>query len=223
MPAALGKLEAPPLRLSDVAGKPKRVALTLDACRGQFDLRIANVLVAEKVPTTIFATALWIRSNPRGLQLLLDHPELFVIENHGEHHHAPILKPGEVYGVPTVATPVGLKAEVENGAAAVRQATGRQPVWYRGATALYSPDAITAISKMGFAVAGFSINGDQGASLPAPSVARNLRGAQARDVIIGHINKPDHTAGLGIVEGIRALRQGGTEFVHLDNPDTSVR
>ena len=42
----------------------RRVALTLDACGGGFDLRIAEALLAHQVRATIFATADWLRANP---------------------------------------------------------------------------------------------------------------------------------------------------------------
>ena len=64
-----GLLE-PVLRLAP-ATPPGQVAVTLDACPGRFDPRIANMLVAQKIPATIFITAIWMRQNPRGLAFLL--------------------------------------------------------------------------------------------------------------------------------------------------------
>ena len=59
-------LVEPVLRLKPQTG-PRRVAVTLDACPGHFDPRIANLLVERNIPATIFITAVWMRMNPEGL------------------------------------------------------------------------------------------------------------------------------------------------------------
>ena len=48
----------PRIRLADVPADQRMIALTFDCCPGAFDARIATVLVAERIPATIFVT--WI-------------------------------------------------------------------------------------------------------------------------------------------------------------------
>src|SRR5580704_3612857 len=69
----------------------RRVALTLDACPGSFDARIARVLVEQRAKATIFLTERWMRLNQDGLAFFLDNRELFAFENHGARHVPPIL------------------------------------------------------------------------------------------------------------------------------------
>ena len=88
-------------------------------------------------------------------------------------------------------------------------------MWYRDATALYSTDALGLIRQMGFRIAGFSLNADFGASLPADKVTERLLTAMDGDVIIGHINQPKRSSGAGIVAGIVALKAQGFTFVKL--------
>ena len=73
------------------------------------------------------------------------------------------------------------------------------PKWFRGATAEYSPSAIAMIRKLGFKIAGFSINGDGGSLLGAKETARRIAAAKDGDVIIAHINQPTHAAGEGVL------------------------
>jgi peptidoglycan/xylan/chitin deacetylase (PgdA/CDA1 family) len=196
-----------------------RVALTLDACPGGWDQRITQVLIAERVMATIFMTELWMKRNPDGLALLLDHRDLFAIENHGARHIPPLLGTGTMYGLKIAGTLENVRRDVEDGAAAIKAATGVSPTWYRGATARYSPAAIDEIHRLGFRVAAYSLSADQGASLPAGTVAHRMATSEDGDVIIGHVNQPHRPSGEGIVQGIIALRRMGFSFVHLNDVD----
>lgn len=208
-----GLLE-PGLRVQGTGGG-RTVAVTLDACPGRFDRRIADVLVAKGIPVTIFVTAVWMRWNPDGLAYFLARPDIFTLENHGAEHLPPVLGDALVYGLKPAGTVEAIRAEVLGGAAAVAKVTGRQPRWYRGAAGLYSPAAIPVIEALGFKVAGYSLNSDQGASLPAAMVARRLEAAKDGDVTEGHINQPRRASGAGIAEGLVALQAAGARFVGL--------
>lgn len=192
----------------------RRIALTLDACNGGFDLRIAQTLIAHRIRATIFLTADWIRANPGGLALLRAHPALFGFENHGAHHVPAVLGEARLWGLKPAGTLDAVRAEVAGGAAAIRAATGTAPRWFRGATARYSPAAIPAIRAMGFAIAAYSLNADDGASLPAAAVAARLAGARDGDVVIGHINQPTRPAGQGWAD---ALGQAIATWSTLDD------
>ena len=160
----------PTLRLSLAMDQNRIVALTLDACSGGFDRKIIDALIAWQVPATLFLTARWITSNSDGLKIILEHPNLFAIGNHGDQHVAAILGSATIFGVRTAGNGEGIKSEVIGGADALYKATGIMPKWYRGATALYSPQALPLIQSLGFSIAGFSLNADEGASLSAMAV-----------------------------------------------------
>lgn len=225
MPAALPIAAAydvpvePRMRLNDRYLGRLTVALTLDACPGAFDQRIAQALIKNAIPATIFATALWMRRNPAALTLLLAHRELFAIENHGALHLPPVLGAGSVYDIPVAGNLEAIDREVTGGAAAILAATSAAPSWYRGATGHYSPAAITAIRQWGCAIAGYSLNADAGASLPARSVAARIAAAATGDVIVAHINQPHRPSGSGVVAGVLELQRRGARFVRLDHVD----
>src|SRR6185369_8370 len=90
----------------------------------------------------------------------------------------------QVYGLAGAADLKHLRSEVSLGAEAVKLATGTAPRWYRGATGEYDPEALKEIEKMGYKVAGFSINADSGATLSQRQVVARLKKVRSGDIII---------------------------------------
>ena len=214
--AGLPGIVAPVMRLAGRASAPRQVAITFDACPGGFDPRIAAALVEGAVPATIFVSGVWMRQNPKALAFLLAHPELFSLQNHGARHLACVLGERQIWGLTPAVDLAGVATEVEDGARAITAVTGRRPAWFRGAGAIYSPPALDLIRRLGFRVAGFSLNGDEGATLPAAAAAGRIGAARAGDVVISHINQPLRASGEGVAKGIVALRRQGARFVRLD-------
>jgi len=197
----------------------QQVALTLDLCMGQTDRRIFDMLVAGKIPATLFVTRRWLVRNSAAVVQIRAHPELFEIGNHGAEHVPALDNAGRVYGLKTSGSLYNICREAEDGAAAIREAgLARQYMgWYRGAAALYSPRALAILEGQGLRIAGFSLNADMGASLPAAVVARRMGMAHNGDVIIAHMNQPGRSSGAGVVSGIAALKQKGFRFIRLSD------
>ncbi|MGE4480678.1 polysaccharide deacetylase family protein [Acidocella sp.] len=208
-------LVEPVLRLPPGHG-PRRVAVTLDACPGHFDPRIAGLLVARNIPATIFITAVWMRMNPDGLAFFLKYPTVFTLENHGARHLPPVLGTQRIYGLEVAGSWPAIEAEIAGGADAVYKVTGRHPTWYRGAAGLYTPSVVPKIEGLGVRVAGYSLNSDAGASFPAALVEARIKAARDGDVIEGHINQPRRASGAGIAAGLAALQESGAQFARLD-------
>ena len=138
-----------------------RVALTLDACSGAYDEDLVLFLIRNRIPATLFVTQKWLLQNPQGLAMLKAHLDLFDIENHGENHIPAVVGAGRhVYGIPGEPDILHLQREVLQGARAVERATGVPPHWYRGATGQYDQQAADEIRRMGYKIAGFSVNFD---------------------------------------------------------------
>ena len=81
---------------------------------------------------------------------------------------------------------------------------------------------LAQVVAMGYRIAGFSLNGDAGASLDAAETARRIASARDGEVIIAHVNQPKRTAGAGVAAGVRALRARGLRFVRLSAPGVEV-
>jgi len=198
----------------------KRVALTLDACTGKYDDDLIQFLVRNRIPATLFVTERWIRVNPYGVSVIKAHLDLFDVEDHGANHIPAVIGAGrKVYGIPGEPDLIHLRREVEEGAQAVRDMTGVAPRWYRGATAEYDPQAMAEIKRLGYRIAGFSVNADSGASLKRGAIEERLRHVKGGDVIIAHMNKPESESAEGLSVGLSALLRQGYVFVRLDQVD----
>ena len=204
------------MRLENALPGRRMVALTLDACPGGFDERIAKALVESGIKATVFVTGLWLRENPTGEAFLLAHRDLFAIENHGELHIPPILGHRRIYGIRVAGDLATVRREVTEGATSISAATGTAPRWYRAAAGYYSRSAMLAIQHLGFGIAGYSLNADEGASLPARSVSERIARATNGEVIVAHINQPYRSSGPGVVNGVRELQRRGHSFVRFD-------
>jgi peptidoglycan/xylan/chitin deacetylase (PgdA/CDA1 family) len=207
----------PTLRIGEGGPNAPRVALTLDACMGEVDLRILDMLVQHQISATLFVTGRWLTHNAEAVRTLLAHPELFQLENHGAMHVPAVLGTNKVFGIEPAGTLQAVEAEVSGGAAAMQACGIDKANWYRDATALYSPEALAQIRQMGFRIGGFSLNADFGASLPAEKVAERIAAAMDGDVIIGHINQPRRSSGAGLAAGVLALKDRGFSFVRLND------
>jgi peptidoglycan/xylan/chitin deacetylase (PgdA/CDA1 family) len=194
----------------------KSVALTLDACGGQFDADVINTLVELRVHATIFVTRKWINRNPVGIKALRAHPDLFDIEDHGAEHVPAVVGAGKrVYGIAGATDVAHLRDEVDGGAAAIERAGAPRPQWYRGATAVYDQTAMKAIAEAGYRIAGFSVNADAGATLPRREIVARLTRVQAGDIIIAHMNKPASDSAEAIRDALPRLIAQGFRFVKL--------
>lgn len=213
--AAADDLLEPTLHVPHRDGET-RVALTLDACSGKTDHRILDALVDNRIPATIFVTGRWLKHNGAALAVMLAHPDLFEIGNHGLNHVPAVDVVTQIYGIKAAGSPAAVAAEVEGGAAAILAATARQPRWFRGATAKYTTSSIAQIHALGLKVAGYSVNGDSGSLAVAKVAEHRIAEAKDGDVIIAHINQPAHAAGSGVVRGILALKARGIRFVTLE-------
>jgi peptidoglycan/xylan/chitin deacetylase (PgdA/CDA1 family) len=194
-----------------------QVAMTLDACMGDVDMRILNTLITNAIPATIFATRRWLAHNPGIIKVLHAHRDLFVVENHGAQHVPCVIGTEKPYGLTPAGTADGVFAEVIGGQQAVTAAFDVAPKWFRDAAALYTSDALGLIDAMGFKIGGFSLNGDIGASVSTEVATARISAAKSGDVIISHINQPTRPAGAGVAAGLLALKARGFTFVHLDD------
>ena len=204
-------------------GARPRMALTLDACSGHTDFALLDALIARRIAATLFVTGQWIERNPQAIARIKEHRDLFEIGNHGGRHLAAIWGRSAPFGVKAAGSPEAVQDEVLSGERAIVSVFGKKPLWFRGATALYSAPAVPLIAKMGYAVAGYSLNGDAGASLSEGAVTQRLERAQNGDVILAHLNHPERPCGKGLFNGLSSLQSQGVDFVHLDNVWASSR
>jgi peptidoglycan/xylan/chitin deacetylase (PgdA/CDA1 family) len=204
-------------RIASTADASKRLALTLDACSGKFDDDLIEFLIRNQIPATLFATKKWLLANPFGVSTIKAHLDLFDVENHGESHIPAVIGAGKkVYGIAGEPDLLHLRREVSEGARAITELIGVPPHWYRGATAEYDSQAISEIEKMGYGIAGFSVNADSGATLGRAAIEERLKHVRSGDIIIAHMNKPASDSAEGLSVALIQLLKAGFTFVRLD-------
>jgi len=163
-------------RLVPQAGAARKIALTLDACSGKYDHDLIEFLIRKRIPATIFATKKWLDHNPFGVSVIKAHLDLFDVEDHGENHIPAVIGAGrKVYGIPGEPDVIHLRREVTEGAKSITEVIGVAPHWYRGATAEYDSQAVDEIAKLGYKIAGFSVNADAGATLSKLAIEERLK------------------------------------------------
>jgi len=204
-------------RLALPATSAKTVALTLDACTGRFDAELVDFLIRNRIPATLFVTKRWLEVNPAGVAVIKAHLDLFDVEDHGENHIPAVIGVGRtVYGIPGSPDVVHLRKEVTEGARAIERYVGVSPHWYRAATARYDTQAEQEIHRLGYGIAGFSVNADEGATLHQTAIENRLKRIQSGDIIIAHMNKPSSDTAEGLSVGLIGLLKQGFVFVRLD-------
>lgn len=195
----------------------KKVALTLDACSGKFDADLLDFLIRKRIPATIFVTKKWLDKNPQGVAIIKANLDLFDVEDHGEKHVPAIIGPGKkIYGMTGEPDLASLQREVSEGARAITSTMGTTPQWYRGASAKYDAQAMDEIKRMGYKIAGFSLNADQGATLRKQAIINQFKRLQTGDVIIAHMNKPASDSAEGLAVALAETLKQGYVFVRLD-------
>lgn len=198
--------------------EPLVIALTLDACGGKagasYDAGLIDFLRERRIPASLFVTSLWARANPERLRELAADP-LFSIEAHGARHKPCTVDGRSVYGIKGTASVAELTVEVEGNARDIEAATGRRPRWFRSGTAFYDDVALEVIADLGLGVAGYSLAGDEGATLAAPKVAAKVMAARHGDILLLHMNHPESGTREGLKRALAALLERGAVFVRL--------
>lgn len=203
-----------------LATDEKALALTLDACgspKGKgLDRQLIDYLTREQIPATLFINARWIDANPELFRQLAANP-LFEIANHGMWHKPASMNGRSVYGIAGTQNSKELVEEIELNARKIEALTGKRPRFYRSGTAYYDEYAVQVAQQLGHEVAGFSVLGDAGATLPAAKVKAALLTAKPGDIIIAHMNHPEAGTGEGIIAAIPELKKRGFRFVRLSD------
>lgn len=200
------------------AGHRMDVALTLDACSGAVDMKLIQGLIELDIPTTVFVTGRWLKGNEQAIGVMLQHPELFEFENHGAMHVPPVIG-AKVYGIAGVRDEAALREEVSGGTEAMARVLRRGAQWYRGAGAHYDGRSMAIIDEMGYRIAGFSVNGDDGATLSAQGVAGRLSRVRPGDIVLAHMNHPKSGTGAGLLKALPGLKEKGYRFVRLSDAE----
>lgn len=196
----------------------RTIALTFDACGGPsgsaVDQGLVDTLREFAVPATLFLSASWIKANPEATRSLAADP-LFRLENHGTRHLPLSVNGTAAYGITGTATPAEAIAEIDGNRALLAE-YGVDSTWFRAGTAHYDDVAVDIARERGVNIAGYTVNGDAGATATAGHVASAITHAPDGAIVLAHMNHPTSGTGPGVRHALEQLRGDVVRFTFLD-------
>lgn len=185
----------------------RKVALTFDACRtglaDEYDERVVEILLREKVSATIFMSGRWAEKNSEKAKFLSEQPQ-FEIANHSFYHPHLTQEPD-----------TRVLLELKRTQALLKKVTGRKARYFRPPYGEVDERVAAIAAGIGLTTIQFDIaSGDPDPNLSARRIARAvLQEAKGGSIIVFHVNRNGvHTAEAlpGIITG---LRNKGFELV----------
>ncbi|MER8185764.1 polysaccharide deacetylase family protein [Kitasatospora sp. NPDC094015] len=196
------------------------IALTFDACGGPgsdgYDAALIDTLRSHQVPATLFLNARWIDANPEVFQQLAADP-LFEIGNHGTRHRPLSVTGRSAYGIAGTADVGEVYDEIAGNRDGLTELLGHPPAFFRAGTAYYDDVAAQAVGLLGERIAGFTVNGDAGATFSASQVHRTVAAADPGSIVIAHMNHPAGGTAAGVAAALPELLDAGIRFVRLSD------
>lgn len=186
------------------------VVLTFDACSGGPDTPLVDFLAAERIDCSVFVTGAFAAKSSKSVAYFVE--QGWGVLNHGEQHHAPISSPGRLWNVPCTGSIEGLQREVENGASRLAPFRKHAPRVYRGATAMYDARSLAWLEANGWVIGGYSVAADAGGHSTREVARKVASEVRAGDVFLAHINHPERSNGVHVIETLQALRARGFSF-----------
>ncbi len=202
----------------------KVIALTLDACHGQYDKKMFKILQKYNIPATLFVTSKWINQNQEIFKRL-SYNKMFEIENHGTDHKPLTVAGQTVYGIQGSKTPEEAFYEINNNANNIEKYTGIRPIFYRSGTAYYDDIGIKIANLLDHTIAGFDVLSGDAANPFASSnflVNNIISNVENGSIIIMHMNHPEWNGAKALDIIIPTLKQQGYEFVLLKDYKDSL-
>ena len=200
--------------------KDKIIALTFDACGGrngtQYDKKLIDFLVQERVPATLFINSRWIDANYSTFMELAGN-NLFEIENHGFTHNPLSVNGKSIYGIKGTKNVDEIFDEVFLNEQKIFRLTGRKPIFFRSGTAYDDEVAVKIVNEIGEDVINFNVIGDAGATYSRAQIVKACINAVPGSIIILHMNRPDKHTAQGIIEAVPELKKRGFKLVKLQD------
>lgn len=193
----------------------KLIALTFDACSGNYDRELIDFLVKNKIKATLFISGKWIDKNKQILKRL-SKINYFEIENHGLTHRPLSIDCKSAYGIKGTCSKKEIIDEVLKNESKIFAITGIKTKFFRAGTAHYDTEAIEIIKKFGYKIIGFNVNADFGATADTNTIFKQVTNAKPGSIIIAHMNHPEGKTFEGFRKAILVLKKRGYKFVKLE-------
>jgi peptidoglycan/xylan/chitin deacetylase (PgdA/CDA1 family) len=183
------------------------IALTFDACPTdlpeEYDEKIVEVLLRDKVPATLFLSGRWVERHPEQAKFLAGQ-EQFEIAAHS-YYHPHLLEKDDAR----------VLREMKRTQAIIKKVTNRTPVYFRPPYGEVDERLAKLAKSAGLTTIQYDIaSGDPDPGLSARKITRAvLKEAKGGSIIVFHMNcKGVHTAEV-LPEIIEGLRKKGFKLV----------
>jgi peptidoglycan-N-acetylglucosamine deacetylase len=187
----------------------KKIALTFDACptvrEDEYDEKVVDVLVREKVPATLFMSGRWVEKNKDIAKLLAVNPQ-FEIANHAYWHPHMLEKDDE-----------RILRELKRTQDIIGKVTGKRPKYFRPPFGEVDERLARLAAEAGLVTVQYDIaSGDPDPGLSAKRIIRGIVGeAKGGSIVVFHMNKNGARTAEVLPEVIKQLREKGFELVTL--------
>jgi peptidoglycan/xylan/chitin deacetylase (PgdA/CDA1 family) len=199
--------DGPPTIIEHGPRESKMVALTFDACPtnrdAEYDERVIDVLVKEKVPATLFMSGRWVEKNEEKARFLAAQPQ-FEIANHAFWHPHMLEKDDE-----------RILRELKRTQVAIRKATGKGPKYFRPPFGEVDDRLAKLATQAGLTTVQYDIaSGDPDPKLKPERIVRSvLSGARGGSIVVFHMNRLGAHTAEELPAIIAGLREKGYELV----------
>jgi peptidoglycan-N-acetylglucosamine deacetylase len=199
----------------------KKIALTFDACptgrEDEYDEKVIDVLVRERVPATLFMSGRWVEKNKDTAKSLAANPQ-FEIANHAFWHPHMLEKDDE-----------RILRELKRTQDIIRKVTGTRPKYFRPPFGEVDERLARLAAQAGLVTVQYDIaSGDPDPGLSAKRIIRGVIGeAKGGSIVVFHMNENGPRTAEVLPEVIKQLRKKGFELVTvgelLKKSDTGTR
>lgn len=214
-PLPLGLSSEPPVEVVPapivrrVDTKEQNVAITFDACatkirRNGFDRPVYDVIVAERLPATIFVSGRWVETHPEEMEELVANP-LIELANHSYAHPRMVgLKQADI------------EAEIDR-TERILGVYGKKSVAFRPPYGEFDEQVLKVARERQLpAVLWDVVSGDPSPRITASTMIRNVVDqTRAGSIVIFHINGVERKTAEALPVILRELRARGFNFVHV--------
>jgi len=200
--------ESPDSRIIDHGPRNSlKIALTFDACPtnlpDEYDEKVIDILIREKVPATLFMSGRWVEKNPVQAKFLASLPQFEIAAHSYFHPHLTEKQDDRVM------------RELRRTQTIIKKVTGKTPRYFRSPYGEVDERVAKLVCETGLTTIQYDVaSGDPDPDLSPQRILRGvLRDAKGGSIIVFHMNRKGvHTAEV-LPEIISGLRKKGFTLV----------
>lgn len=230
LPEAAPLPTARPVSIDHGPRRDKVIALTFDADMTEgmlaqlrsgevlswYNEAVVRELRSTRTPATFFITGLWAETYPKAVRDFARDDRIEIASHSWDH----LAWQSDCYGLPSVATTAGKRAEIRDAAEELERLTGEAPFYFRFPGGCHSQADLRLVARLGEQAVGWDVvSGDSFGSDPDAVASAVIDRAKSGSIVVMHLhggpNAP--TTAPALAKIIPALEARGFSFVTLSD------